>query len=64
VRPEVEIAMLVVALSVARRSMPLRPTRMRWPMPRPERDATGDSEAKAKAVEDHLARVKDIGKLA
>jgi hypothetical protein len=29
-----------------------------------QRDAAGDANAKAKAVEDHLARVKDIGKLA
>jgi hypothetical protein len=29
-----------------------------------QRDAVGDASTKAKAVEDHLARIKDIGKLA
>jgi hypothetical protein len=29
-----------------------------------QHDASGDANAKAKAVEDHLARVKDVGKLA
>jgi hypothetical protein len=29
-----------------------------------QRDAASDADAKAKAVEDHLARVKDVGKLA
>jgi hypothetical protein len=29
-----------------------------------QRDASGDADAKAKAVQDHLARVKDVGELA
>jgi hypothetical protein len=29
-----------------------------------QRDASGDADAKGKAIQDHLARVKDIGRLA
>jgi hypothetical protein len=29
-----------------------------------QRDAAGDADARAKAVEDHLARVKEVGKMA